>query len=61
MRIRKGAYSYEIRLVKIKDYERFSLYQIYRIEGKEEIPIYKETFNKEQLELLKIKGVKRKC
>lgn len=29
---------------KIKDYERYSLYQVYKIVDKKRVPLYKETF-----------------
>lgn len=39
----------KLKLVKIKDYEKFTLYQVVKvINDKEEIPLYKETFTPEQ-------------
>ena len=39
----------EIEIEKIKDYGRFSLYQLYKIVDDKKIPLYKECYNKEQL------------
>lgn len=35
--------------IKIKEYERFSLYQVYLIQGNKKIPIYKECYTDMQL------------
>ncbi len=42
-----------IALEKIKDYARFSLYQVYKIENKVKKPLYKECYSKSQMMELK--------
>lgn len=45
----------EIEIEKIKDYGRFSLYQLYKIVDDKKIPLYKECYNKEHLKEIAIK------
>lgn len=42
----------ELELVKIKDYPRYGLYQIYKIVNGKRIPVYKECYTKLQLKEL---------
>lgn len=42
----------ELELVKIKDYPRYGLYQIYKIVNGKRIPAYKECYTKLQLKEL---------
>lgn len=53
MRIKKQIYrskdSIELDLEKIKDYGRYTLYQVYRIDGEKRTPLYKESFTDAQI------------
>ena len=40
----------EEEIEKIKNYGKFSLYQVYKLIGGNRIPLYKRTFTKEQLQ-----------
>lgn len=42
-----------ITLEKIKDYDRFSLYQVFRTDGESKKPLYKECYSKFQMDELK--------
>lgn len=44
----------ELEIRKIKDYSKFGLYQVYRIEEDELVPLYKTCYT--QLDILKIKN-----
>lgn len=58
MEIIKSAFGTKtrIKLVKLKDLGKFSLYQAYKIKGDKLIPLYKETYNAEQIEQIKRAG-----
>ena len=45
----------EIEIEKIKDYDRFSLYQLYKMVDDKKIPLYKECHTKEHLNEIAIK------
>lgn len=48
----------ELELVKIKDYPRYSLYQIYKIENNQRIPLYKECYTDLQIrEIIQNKNI----
>ena len=59
MRIMKKNYGdiTEIEIEKIKDYDRFSLYQLYKIKDGKKTPLYKECYNKEHLKEITNKQV----
>ena len=40
----------DIEVEKIKDYGKYSLYQVYKIENGKRIPLYKETYTDDELE-----------
>ena len=43
---------------KIKDYKNYSLYQVYKLEDNNKIPLYKETYTSQQLsDLIKNKTI----
>lgn len=52
MEITKRVYGFEIilELEKIKDYGNYTLYQVYRVNKNNRVPIYKECFTDLQLE-----------
>lgn len=43
-------YTVELELVKIKDYGKYVLYQVYKIVNKKRIPLYKECYTKLQIQ-----------
>ena len=51
MKIRKTVQGHviELELVKIKDYPRYGLYQIYKLQNGKRIPVYQECYTKLQL------------
>ena len=40
----------DVEIEKIKNYGKFSLYQVYKLVGGDRIPLYKRTFTSEQLQ-----------
>lgn len=52
MKIKKRVHGniIDVELEKIKDYSSYSLYQVYKLENGERIPLYKETYTEEQIE-----------
>lgn len=51
MKIKKRVQGHDIELevVKIKDYPRYSLYQVYKIVNSKRIPLYKECYTQLQI------------
>ncbi len=48
----------ELELVKIKDYSRYGLYQIYKLVNGKRIPLYQECYTKLQIEeIIKNKNI----
>lgn len=48
----------ELELVKIKDYPRYSLYQVYKLVNGKRIPLYQECYTKLQIEeIIKNKNI----
>lgn len=54
MKLRVG--SIELELEEIKEYQKFTLYQVYKIIGKEKISLYKTCYTKFQLQQLREQG-----
>lgn len=46
----------EFELEQIEEYKRFSLYQVYKLENGNRIPLYKECYSKSQLNHIANKG-----
>lgn len=48
----------ELELVKIKDYPRYGLYQVYKLVNSKRIPLYKQCYTKLQIEeIIKNKNI----
>lgn len=58
MKIRKTVQGQvvELELVKIKDYPRYGLYQVYKLENGKRIPIYQECYTYLQIKEIVKKG-----
>ena len=58
MKIRKTVQGQvvELELVKIKDYPRYGLYQVYKLENGKRIPLYQECYTHLQLKEIAKKG-----
>lgn len=46
----------ELKLVKIRDYSSYALYQVYRIISNKEIPIYRECYTELDIKEIMSKG-----
>ncbi len=58
MKIRKTVQGHviELELVKIKNYPRYGLYQIYKLENGKRIPLYQECYTRLQIKDIVDKG-----